>query len=98
MSQHEVRVLSWVRASDADVRSGLLGFISAEFGPWVFDGICLRRTASGRFCLSFPARSDSAGRKHSFFRPRDNDARIEIERTILAQLGQHEDARAEVQP
>ena len=91
MAEHQVRVRSWVRASDDDVRSGLLGFLSVESGPWIFDGICLRRTADGRFALSFPARTDRAGRKHSYIRPADDEARKSIEREILGQLGQNQD-------
>lgn len=85
----QVRVRSWIRGSDEDVRSGLLGFISVEFGPWIFDGITLRRTAEGRFALSFPARTDRAGRRHAYIRPSDDTARREIESQILRQLGQH---------
>ena len=96
MADHQVRVRTWVRASDADIRSGLLGFISIEYGPWIFDGVCLRRTADGRFALSFPARTDRAGHRHSYIRPCDDAARKAIEGEILRQLGQHEDVRAEV--
>ena len=91
MADHEVRVRTWVRASDDDIRTGLLGYLSVEHGPWIFDGICLRRTADGRFALSFPARTDRAGRRHSYIRPADDVARKAIEREILAQLGQRED-------
>jgi hypothetical protein len=92
----EVKVRSWIKASDDDIRSGLLGWISVEFGPLILDGICLRRSAEGRFLLSFPARTDRSGRRHSYIRPADDDARRAIERTILAQLGQRDDAHAEV--
>ncbi|MGB3968367.1 MAG: hypothetical protein WBO45_16650 [Planctomycetota bacterium] len=80
-----------MRASDADIKTGLLGFISVEHGPWIFDGICLRRTSDGRFVLSFPARTDRAGRKHAFVRPADDETRKSIERKILGQLGQRPD-------
>ena len=88
MVDHQVRVRTWVRGSDAEVRSGLLGFISVECGRWIFDGICLRRTTDGRFALSFPARTDRAGKRHSYLRPVDDQARKAIEREILGQLGQ----------
>jgi hypothetical protein len=96
MADHEIRIRTWARASDDDIRTGLLGYLSVECGRWIFDGICLRKTADGRFALSFPARTDRAGRKHSYIRPVDDDARRAIEREILGQLGQREDARAEV--
>lgn len=95
MADLRVRVRSWVRASDNDIRSGLLGFISAEYGDLVLDSITLRRTATGRFALSFPAKTGQDGRKHAYVRPRDDQARVAIEREILGQLGQHEDVRAE---
>jgi hypothetical protein len=91
MADHEVRVRSWVRASGDDIRTGLLGFIGVEYGPWMFDGICLRRTATGKFALSFPAGADRSGRKRSYIRPTDDNARKAIEREVLAQLGQRED-------
>ncbi len=89
--QNEVRVRSWVRGSDDEIRSGLLGYISVEFGNLILDGIVLRRTADGHFALSFPARTDRAGKRHSYIRPIDDDARREIEREILWQLGERED-------
>ncbi|MBK8100637.1 MAG: hypothetical protein IPK26_26405 [Planctomycetes bacterium] len=85
----EARVRSWVRGSDDDVRSGLLGYLSVSYGTLVLDGLVLRRTAEGRFAISFPARTDRAGRRHSYIRPADDAARREIESQILAQLGQH---------
>jgi hypothetical protein len=96
MADHEMRIRTWVKASDADIRAGLLGYVSVEYGTLVLDGICLRRSAAGAFVLSFPARTDRAGRRHSYIRPVDDDARRAIEREILGQLGQREDVRAEV--
>lgn len=91
MADHQVRVRTWVRASDEDVRNGLLGFISVEYGSLVLDGICLRRSAAGKFILSFPARTDRAGKRHSYVRPASDAARKAVEREILRQLGQRED-------
>jgi len=89
-SQPEVRVRSWVRASDQDVRDGLLGYLSVFYGALVLDGITLRQTADRRFALSFPAKTDRGGRKHPYFRPIDDAARVAIEREILWQLAQHD--------
>jgi hypothetical protein len=91
MGSPEVRVRSWVRASDDEVRSGMLGFLSVEYGTLILDSIVLRRTADGRFALSFPARTDRAGRRHSYVRPADDNARRQIEREILGQLGQNQE-------
>lgn len=89
MSDHSIQLRTWVRGSADDERNGLLGFISVTFGPWIFDGITLRRTADGRFALSFPAKVDRAGRKHSFVRPANDVVRKAIEAELLMQLGQH---------
>jgi hypothetical protein len=92
MADYEVRVRSWVRASDDDIRTGLLGFLSLTYGSFVFDSICLRRSATGKLILSFPQKTDRAGRKHAFVRPADDAARQAVEREVLRQLGQHPEA------
>lgn len=91
MSNCDVRLRTWIRASAADERSGLLGYASIFVGNLIVDGIVLRRTASGRFALSYPARTDKSGHRHPYLRPIDDEARRAIERTLFAQLGQHHD-------
>lgn len=86
MSDHSIRLRTWVRGSADDERQGLLGFLSVTYGPWIFDGITLRRTADGRLAVSFPARSDRSGRKHALIRPIDSETRESIERELLRQL------------
>ena len=88
MPEVEVRILSWVRAMAAEIRTGLMGYIVVEYGNLVLDGITLRRTAEGRFVLSFPSRTDRAGRRHPYIRPIDEEARRQIEAKILGELGQ----------
>jgi hypothetical protein len=85
----EIRVRTWVRGSDDEIRTGLLGYLSVNYGQLILDGIVLRRTAAGRFALSFPVRTDRAGQRHSYIRPVDDAARQAIERELLGQLGQH---------
>ncbi len=87
MADCETRIRSWVRASDAEVRTGLLAYISVEHGHLILDGITLRRTTDGRFVLSFPARTDRAGRRHPYIRPVDDEARRQIEAEIMGRLG-----------
>lgn len=89
MKEPEVRVISWAKASEAEQRTGMLGYLRVAYGSLELDGIVLRKTAEGRFALSFPARTDRAGKKHSYIRPRDSEAREAIERQILWQLGEH---------
>ena len=84
MSSPDIRVRSWVRGSDADVRTGLLGFVSVYYGDVVLDGLTVRQTADGRLTLSFPERRDRRGGRHPYIRPIDDAARQRIERAIFA--------------
>jgi len=79
----ELRVRSWAKGSDDDIRRGLLGFVSVNYGDLVLDGITVRRTAEGRLTLSFPQRRDGRGRSHPLFRPIDDAARLRIEKAIF---------------
>lgn len=91
MSDYKIRVRTWVAGSEHDVRTGLLGYLSVFYGSLILDGIVLRRTADGRYALSFPARMDRAGRKHSYIQPASDAVRQEIEHELLWQLGERED-------
>ena len=81
--ENDIRLRTWVRGSDGDVRSGLLGYVSVFYGELILDGITVRRTAEGRMTLSFPQRRDGRGRSHPLFRPIDDDARLRIEKAIF---------------
>lgn len=94
MATPEIRIRTWVRGSDADLRTGLIGYLSVFYGVLVLDGITLRRTADGRFVLSFPSRADRRGKKHSIVRPVDDDARQAVERELLGQLGEQLEVHA----
>jgi DNA-binding cell septation regulator SpoVG len=83
MASNDIRVRTWVRGSDSDIRSGLLGYVSVFYGDLVLDGITVRRTSEGRMTLSFPQRRDGRGRSHPLFRPVDDAARLRIERAIF---------------
>ncbi len=85
-----IRIRTWVRATDSDLRGGLLGYLSVVYGDLVLDAITLRRTAHGRLALSFPAKTDRSGRRHSYFRPIDDDARCAIERAVLGEIAARE--------
>lgn len=88
MSSPEIRIRTWIRGSADDERQGLLGFLSLNYGLLVLDGVTVRRTAGGRFALSWPVKTDRAGRRHSYMRPADDDARRELERAILGALAE----------
>lgn len=97
MADREIRVRSWVRGSDDDVRSGLLGFLSVFVGDLIIDGITLRKTAEGRLTISFPQRQSRSGQRRAIVRPVDDAARRAVEAEILGQLGQRENAAAELE-
>ena len=90
----DIRIRTWVRGTAAEESAGLLGYLSVTYGSLVLDGIVLRRTAAGRFALSFPARTDRAGRRHAIVRPADDAARCAIEEELFRQLGQRDDLTA----
>jgi hypothetical protein len=89
MAEPQIRIRSWVKASESEIRTGLLGYLSVFYGDLVLDGIVLRRTADGRFALSFPARTDKSGRRHSYIKPASDEVRQDIERELLRQLAEH---------
>lgn len=89
MADHEIRVRTWVRGTDEELRSGLVGYLSLFVGDLVVDGVTLRITRDRRFALSWPARTDRSGRKHPTVRPIDDAVRRRIEREILAQLAEN---------
>ena len=92
MADHAIRVRTWVKASESDIKTGLLGYLSVHYGDLVLDGLVLRRSADGRFLISFPARSDSSGRKHPYIRPANDEVRQRVERELLRQLAERERA------
>jgi len=75
-----------VPAPDEDRQRGLLGFLSFTYGALILDGVVVRRTAGGRLTLSFPSRRDRLGKLHSIVCPRDEQARLHIERSIFRQI------------
>ncbi len=81
-----IRVRTWVRASDADVRGGLLGYLSLYYGNLVVDGVTLRRKSDGALGLSWPKRISRSGERHSVVRPADDSTRRGIDREVLGQL------------
>lgn len=86
MRDPEICVASWTEASAEERRTGVLGYLRVAYGSLELDGITLRETADGERRLSFPARFDRSGRRHSLVRPVDDAARTAIEREVLHQL------------
>ncbi len=79
--------VAFINARPADVRTGLLGWVTCVLNHAVLlDGITLRRTADGQLALSYPARRDRTGNQHPYIRPLDDAARQHLEREIFKAL------------
>jgi hypothetical protein len=75
-------------APPADVRQGLLGYVSCTLGDTLLlNGLTLRRSLEGRRYLAFPKPRDALGREHVNVRPLDASAQREIEAQIFLALG-----------
>lgn len=89
--------IRFAASSDAERRTGLLGWVSATLnGALRLDGLALRRTADGRLTVSFPAKRDGSGRQHHYVRPIDDASRREIERQLVeaVRFGDYEEHTA----
>ena len=65
-----------------------MGYVTCTFADLLLlDGLTLRVTETGEHRLSFPARTDSQGRRHPYFRPQDDRARRIIEKAVFDVLG-----------
>ena len=74
--------------SSADQATGMLGYLSLTLnGALRLDGLALRRTLVGNLTIAYPARTDSAGKRHAYIRPIDNASRRAITTAVLAALG-----------
>ncbi len=94
MADYELRVRSWVRGSEQDIRCGLLGFLSFFVGDLIVDNVTLRRTQTGRYALSWPSRVDKRGNKHSSVKPANDEVRRRIEAQVFAELAEREELPA----
>ena len=81
------RDVRFTQASDRDLSSGLLGWVSFVLdGAIRLDGVAIRRTLDGRLTLSFPVRQSRGGRRYALVRPVDDEARRDLETQILQAL------------
>ena len=88
MTDLRITSVGFTNASSADIRTGLLGWLTFVLNDTLMvDGVTVRRTREGRTTLSYPARRDAAGQQHFFIRPIDDGARHDLERQIFAKLG-----------
>ncbi len=63
---------------------GYVSFVLEEMGR--LDGLALHRAGPGRYGLNYPGRKDQAGRRHPFFRPKNQATREAIEREVIEAL------------
>lgn len=85
-----IRAVRFTPGTEADAERGLLAYVRIDFGPLVLDGVTLRRHADGRLGLTYPERTDRAGRRHPLVRPVDDAARRAIESEVLRELTRQE--------
>jgi DNA-binding cell septation regulator SpoVG len=79
--------IRFTHTSGREAAGGLLGWVTCTLtGSLQVDGIGIRRTRAGRLVLTFPVRRDTKGRRHPILRPLDRQARLALERQILAEL------------
>ncbi len=87
MSTLRVTETRYVVARDHERAKGLLAWISVVISDaLVLDGLTLRRTRDGELRVSYPERTDGAGRRHPIVRPINEAARTAIEEQILQAL------------
>ena len=85
--------VKFTTASREDSAYGLLGYLACTVNSALrLDGLTLRRTADGRFAVSWPARRDGFGRQRFYVRPIEDRARREIEQQIFRALRIAEEA------
>jgi len=83
-----VSELRFIPATSTERAAGLLGFVSFLLNEALrLDGVTVRRTLAGPVCLSWPTRTDRAGKKHALIRPITDDARRDLEAQVLGALG-----------
>ena len=91
-----ISLQSFISANPRQRRAGLLGWVTMKIGPFVVDGVALRRTTDGRLAFSYPVRTGSRGQRFAIIRPYDEASRRQIETDLLVQLGlelEQEEAR-----
>lgn len=87
MARPLITGIEFTRASRAQARTGLLGWVSCILsGEIQLDGIAVRRTRAGRITLSFPEHRDRHRRRHPMCRPLTDEGRERLEDEILSVL------------
>jgi hypothetical protein len=85
-----IRDLHATPGTDADFERGLVAFLRFRYGDVLVDGVTLRRHSNGTIGLSWPERTDRAGRKHPLIRPVNDEARRQLEHDVLRELSRRE--------
>lgn len=80
--------LRFVAASAADVRRGLLGWVSFVLADvLVVESVAVRESRAGALTLSYPRRADRHGNARDDVRPRDDAACRTLDALVFAALG-----------
>ena len=88
MTQIQLTSIAFTAAPPAEVRTGLLGWVTCVVNDGLLlDGVTLRRTRDDRLTLSYPARRDSTGQQHHVVRPINDEARRAVEAQVFRALG-----------
>jgi hypothetical protein len=67
--------------------TGLRGWARCRLdGKWELDGLGVRRTAQGRYTVTWPTKRDGHGAEHAFFRPITPADWDGIEAAVLAHV------------
>ena len=73
-------------ASDVDLSSGLLGWVTFTFRGLQIDGSYVRRTRAGRVVLFWANHESGSGRRHVIVQPVDQELRVALEQYVLGEL------------
>lgn len=73
--------------SQLDRQRGLMAWLSMVVEDClVLDCVALRKSKDKKYSLSFPARRDGLGKVHHYFHPRNEEARLRIEKQVFSIL------------
>ncbi len=82
-----VDVTRFAPSQSIDVANGLLGWVELVINESiVIERVRVRRALNDCVCLSLPTSSDRRGRTRHPVRPRDDKARLDLERQVVEAL------------
>ncbi len=83
-------LVSDIRFAGANIAlrsKGLMGWVNLSLGGTIqLNCLAVRRTAAGRYALSFPCRTDANGNMHPYYQPLEEGTRRAIEESVIDEL------------